>query len=276
MLYNSAPLFDRDGKLVGVYDKNMLFDPELDNGTSPGVGYPVFETDFGKVGIIICYDSWFPEPARLLGYKGAELLLFPNAGYYRELMPARASDNGLAIAVSSLNCPAGVWDSGGNQAGESKPEETRFAPQGAITSYEKLDDLRMVLATIDLSKKPSPHYWGGPMLSAPGPRRVRQTWRVPLEGEIEREARRRAGTPCDRPPVTASRPVAQHDLKLVGLPGLVGVPVGSRRSGDTAPAALDELVRHRPLGRDLDPAGHLQDEVGPGNLPSLDELGRRG
>ena len=190
VLYNSAPLFDRDGKLVGVYDKNMLFDPELDNGTSPGVGYPVFETDFGKVGIIICYDSWFPEPARLLGYKGAELLLFPNAGYYRELMPARASDNGLAIAVSSLNCPAGVWDSGGNQAGESKPEETRFAPRGAITSYEKLDDLRMVLATIDLSKKPSPHYWGGPMLSAPGPRRVRQTWRVPLEAEIEREARR--------------------------------------------------------------------------------------
>jgi hypothetical protein len=47
-----------------------------------------------------------------------------------------------------------------------------------------------VLATIDLSKKPSPHYWGGPMLSAPGPRRVRQTWRVPLQGEIEREARR--------------------------------------------------------------------------------------
>ena len=64
------------------------------------------------------------------------------------------------------------------------------ASQGAITSYEKLDDLRLVLATIDLSKKPSPHYWGGPMLSAPGPRRVRQTWRVPLEGEIEREARR--------------------------------------------------------------------------------------
>lgn len=190
VVYNSAPLFDRDGKLAGIYDKNMLFDPELDNGTSPGVGYPVFETDFGKVGIIICYDSWFPEPARLLGYKGAELVLFPNAGYYRELMPARASDNGLAIAVSSLNCPAGVWDSGGNQAGESKPEETRYAPQGAITSYEKLDDLRMVLSTIDLSKKPSPHYWGGPMLSAPGPRRVRQTWRVPLEGEIEREARR--------------------------------------------------------------------------------------
>lgn len=190
VVYNSAPLFDRAGKLVGVYNKNMLFDPELDNGTSPGVGYPVFETDFGKVGVIICYDSWFPEPARLLGYKGAELLLLPNAGYYRELMPARASDNGLAIAVSSLNCPAGVWDSGGTQAGESKPEDTRFAPQGAILSYEKLDSLRMVLATIDLSKKPSPHYWGGPMLSAPGGRRVRQTSRLPLEPEIEREARR--------------------------------------------------------------------------------------
>ena len=39
---------------------------------------------------------------------------------------------------------------------------------------------------------------------------------------------------------------------------------------------LDELVRHRSLGRDLDLAGHLQDKVGPGDLPSLDELGRRG
>ncbi len=42
----------------------------------------MFETDLGKVGIIICYDSWFPEnDGRLLAYKGAELVLFPNACY---------------------------------------------------------------------------------------------------------------------------------------------------------------------------------------------------
>ena len=122
--------------------------------------------------------------------RGAELVLFPNAGYARELMPARAADNGLVLAVSSLNCPAGVWDSGGNQAGESKAEETRYAPNNAILAYEKIDALRMVLTTVDLAQKPSPHFWGGPMLSAPAAACVRQTWRVPLESEIEREARR--------------------------------------------------------------------------------------
>jgi len=71
VVYNSAPLFDRKGKLVGKYSKNQLYDPEEDQGATPGIGLPVFDTDFGKVGIIICYDSWFPEPTRLLAYKGA-------------------------------------------------------------------------------------------------------------------------------------------------------------------------------------------------------------
>ena len=150
----------------------------------------VFQTDFGQVGIIICYDSWFPETARLLGYKGAELLLLPNAGYYRELMYARASDNGLVIAASSLNCPAGVWDSGGNRAGEDEIDETRFSPNNAILEYHQDSDKQMILVTVDLSQNPSPHYWGGPMLSAPGIRRVRRTCRVPLENEIADEAKR--------------------------------------------------------------------------------------
>jgi len=190
LVYNTAPLFDRQGELVGVYDKNMLFDPEMDDGTSPGVGYPVFQTDFGKVGILICYDSWFPETARLLSYRGAELVLLPNAGYYRELIHARAADNGLTIAVSSLNGPAGIWDSGGNEAGEQQPDETRFSPTGAISDYRRLDDVRMLIATIDLAKQPSPHYWGGPMRSAPASRKVRQTLRVPIEEAIAKEARR--------------------------------------------------------------------------------------
>ena len=137
LVFNSCPLFDREGKLVGVYDKNMLYDPELEGGLTPGVGYPVFDADFGKVGIITCYDSWFPEPSRLLGYKGAELALLPNAGYDREIMPARAADNGLVFAVSSTYSPAGIWDSGGAQAGEAKAEETRHAPAGAILSYRE-------------------------------------------------------------------------------------------------------------------------------------------
>jgi predicted amidohydrolase len=189
VIYNTAPLFDRSGRLVGTYSKNMLYDPELDMGITPGTGLPVFQADFGKVGIIICYDSWFPETARLVAYKGAELVLFPNAGYYAGLMPARAADNGVWIAVSSLQGPAGVWDSSGTCAGEMSPEPTRFGPS-SVLAFEKNHDLRLVTATLDLSRRYSPHYWGGPLRSAPGGRRVRQTLIQPIEAEISRQAQR--------------------------------------------------------------------------------------
>ena len=163
-MYNSAPLFDRRGKLVGIYDKFMLYDPELDEGTTPGNRMPVFRTDFGTVGVMICYDSWHPAVARLEAYKGAELILFPSAGYYRQLMHARATDNGVVIAASSGD-PCGVWDGGGNQADGGSPDATRAAPT-AILSVEKDDSQKMQMVTVDLSRRPSPAYWGGPMLSA--------------------------------------------------------------------------------------------------------------
>lgn len=113
LVYNTARLFDREGKLAGIYSKMQIYEPEPEEGVTPGKELPVFDTDFGRVGIMICYDSWFPEVARLLAYKGAELVLFPSAGYYPALMPARAADNGLCIAASSANDIPGIWDSSG-------------------------------------------------------------------------------------------------------------------------------------------------------------------
>jgi predicted amidohydrolase len=189
LVYNTAPLYDRQGTLVGTYAKNQLYDPEEDEGATPGTGLPVYQTDFGTVGIIICYDSWFPETTRLLAYKGAELVLFPNAGYFAGLMPARAADNGVWIAVSSLNCPAGVWEPCGGMAGETEPNSTRYA-SSSVLRFTKDDVARMVVATVDLNRRSSPHWWGGPMRSAPAARRVRQTLIEPIEDEIAREARR--------------------------------------------------------------------------------------
>jgi predicted amidohydrolase len=189
LIFNSAPLFDRNGKLVGAYDKNMLYEPEVEGGATPGRGLPVFHTELGRIGIMICFDSWFPETARLLALKGAELILFPNAGYFMQLMHARAADNGVCVAASSGLCPAGVWDSAGNQAGEERADPTHYAPS-AILNFQKDQAARWLLATLDLSKRPSPHYWGGPMLSAPGGRRCRTTSIVPLEPEVAREANR--------------------------------------------------------------------------------------
>jgi len=123
------------------------------------------------------------------GEKGAELILFPNAGYFTGLLPARAADNGVWIAVSSLNGPAGVWGSGGACGGEMDPNPTRYVAS-SIRSFEKDEEARMITATVDLSRRYSPHWWGGPMRSAPGGRRCRQTLLEPLEAHLAREARR--------------------------------------------------------------------------------------
>ena len=158
-------------------------------GVTPGVRFPVFKTDFGNVGVLTCYDSWFPETARLLAYKGAELVSPPNAGYDMELMPARAADNGIWVAVSSRIARRGS----GIPAvpGPVKRHPTRRATLPRRSKiFEKDDSYRLLVATLDLSRRWSPHYWGGPMLSAPGGRRLRETRIVPLEDEIVREAKR--------------------------------------------------------------------------------------
>ena len=189
VIHNSAPLYDRKGELVGIYDKVNLYDPELDEGTSPGESVPVFKTDFGTLGIMTCYDSWHPAVAKLLALKGAEIILFPSAGYYMQLLHARSSDNGVVIAATSANSPCGVWDAGGNRAGVTGDDDSRYAPS-QIVSFEENKEQKMQFVTVDLSIETSPGYWGGPMLSAPGGRRVRATGNFYLEDEIAREVRR--------------------------------------------------------------------------------------
>lgn len=81
--YNSAAVIDADGALLGVYRKNhiplnTIFYEKL--YFKPGnLGYPVFNTRYGKVGILICHDRHYPEGARVLALNGAEILLVPSA-----------------------------------------------------------------------------------------------------------------------------------------------------------------------------------------------------
>ncbi|MEM8955693.1 MAG: nitrilase-related carbon-nitrogen hydrolase [Verrucomicrobiota bacterium] len=82
--YNAAAVIDADGKYLGKYRKNHI--PHCHPGFwekfyfRPGnLGYPVFETAVGKVGIYICYDRHFPDGARCLGLNGAEIVFNPSA-----------------------------------------------------------------------------------------------------------------------------------------------------------------------------------------------------
>jgi beta-ureidopropionase len=81
--YNTAAVIDSDGKYLGKYRKTHL--PHVKGFWEkfyfrPGnLGYPVFETAVGKIGVYICYDRHFPEGARALGLNGAELVFIPSA-----------------------------------------------------------------------------------------------------------------------------------------------------------------------------------------------------
>lgn len=81
--FNSAVVFDADGSYLGTYRKTHI--PEGPQYVekyyfTPGdLGYPVFKTKFGTIGVLICWDQWFPEPARILAIKGAEIIFYPSA-----------------------------------------------------------------------------------------------------------------------------------------------------------------------------------------------------
>jgi len=75
---NASCLFDRQGRLVGIYRK---VHPTMDNeetNITPGREFPVFDCDFGRLGIQVCYDVMFPDGWQALAKKGAELVAFPS------------------------------------------------------------------------------------------------------------------------------------------------------------------------------------------------------
>ncbi len=102
VLYNSALFLNREGKQLGCYRKVHPFGIEND-WCRAGCTYPIIETDFGKVGIFICWDTAFPEVARSYALQGADLLIVPTnweAPYSRDwdlVTTARAFDNVLPL-----------------------------------------------------------------------------------------------------------------------------------------------------------------------------------
>jgi predicted amidohydrolase len=126
LIYNTAVLFGPDGTLIGKYRKVTLPRVEIEAGVTPGSEYPVFTTKIGRIGIMICYDGFFPEPARRLAIGGAEIIAFPVAGCNPLLAAARACENHVYIASStycdtSLNWMiTGVYDHEGRVIAQAK------------------------------------------------------------------------------------------------------------------------------------------------------------
>jgi predicted amidohydrolase len=109
LVYNTAVLLAPEGKLIGKYRKVCLPHGEVENGIAPGNNYPVFDTKFGKVGLMICYDGFFPEVARELTNRGAEVIAWPVWGCNPLLARARACENHVYLVSSTFMQPKDGW-----------------------------------------------------------------------------------------------------------------------------------------------------------------------
>lgn len=101
LIYNVAVLLGPEGKLVGKYRKVTLPRGEIEGGVMPGHEYPVFETRFGRVGMMVCYDGFYPEVARELSNRGAEVIAWPVWGCNPLLASARACENHVFLVGST-------------------------------------------------------------------------------------------------------------------------------------------------------------------------------
>jgi predicted amidohydrolase len=147
-LKNIAVLYDRQGKISGVYEKVQLPDAETEQGAVPGNSLPVFTTDFGKIGILICWDSAFPEVSRILALNGAEILFCPIWGDVRGseswkiIARSRAIDNGVYFVTSIFDGHSVIVNPAGDILQESGTQGT------------------LLTATVDLNYNP-PWDWIG-------------------------------------------------------------------------------------------------------------------
>ncbi len=109
LVYNTAVLLNPEGKLLGKYRKVCLPHGEVEKGVAPGAEYPVFDTKFGKVGLMICYDGFYPEVARALTANGAEVIAWPVWGCDPLLARARACENRVYVVSSTFTDPKSDW-----------------------------------------------------------------------------------------------------------------------------------------------------------------------
>ena len=108
LIYNVAVLIGPKG-VVGKYRKVCLPRGEIEGGLTPGTEYPVFKTRFGKVGMMVCYDGFFPEVARNLSNNGAEIIAWPVWGCNPMLGAARACENHVYVVSSTYTDVSRNW-----------------------------------------------------------------------------------------------------------------------------------------------------------------------
>lgn len=117
-LYNSAVIIGPEG-YIGTYRKNHLSNEEKRYFELGNLGFQVFQTDIGRVGILICYDIWFPEAVRINALQGSDLICVPTN--WSDIKNQRSSESAMAVHLTMANAHCnGIFIACANRVGEEK------------------------------------------------------------------------------------------------------------------------------------------------------------
>ncbi len=169
LYHNTAVVIDADGSLLGVYRKMHIPDDPLYYEKfyfTPGdTGFKAWQTKYGKIGVLICWDQWYPEGARLTALQGAEILFYPTAigwhpqekdeygvnqhGAWETIQRAHAVANGCYVAVTNrVGHETPIGGDGIEFWGQSFVAGT----SGQILTKASIDKEEILLQEIDLEK----------------------------------------------------------------------------------------------------------------------------
>lgn len=169
LYHNTALVFDADGTILGKYRKMHIPDDphfyEKFYFTAGDTGYKVFRTKFAPIGVLICWDQWFPEAARIISLKGAKILFYPTAIGW---LPSEKKEHGKKhynsweIIQRSHAIANGIFVASVNRTGYEKLPElcegiefwgSSFVcdPYGEIIAKAPVNGDYLLTATLDLS-----------------------------------------------------------------------------------------------------------------------------
>jgi len=142
-VYNSAIFIDNLGNIIGNTRKIYLWGKEKLQFKS-GNTYPVYDTPLGKIGILICYDNEYPEPARIMALKGAELIFVPAVW-------SESAENRWDIQLSANAMFNLMFTAGANTIGEGICGKSQiFGPNGLLIKKASKDKEEILICDIDL------------------------------------------------------------------------------------------------------------------------------
>lgn len=167
--HNSAVIIDATGEVLGIYRKMHIPDDpayyEKFYFTPGDLGFKAFDTQFGRVGTLICWDQWYPEGARLTALRGAAVLFYPTAigwhPYEKEQYGAAQRDSWMTVQRGHA-IANGVYVAACNRVGFEHPVPEQAGiefwgssficdPQGVIVAQASTDKEEVIVAEIDLA-----------------------------------------------------------------------------------------------------------------------------